>query len=101
MYPPENPIVWLVLKLLDIYSWIVLAAVVMSWLLAFNVVNYHNNIVRSVSRFLDILTEPVFRQVRRVIPTIGGLDLSPIVVFLGIIFLQKLIVWIYIRFLPF
>lgn len=97
----QNPFIWLILEVLEIYSWIVLAAVVMSWLLAFNVVNYHNNVVRSVARFLDILTEPVFRQVRRVIPTIGGLDLSPIVVFLGIIFLQKLIVYIYVRFLPF
>lgn len=97
MYPAENPIIWLILTLLELYSWVVLAAVIMSWLLAFNVVNYHNNVVRSVARFLDILTEPVFRQVRRVIPTIGGLDLSPIVVFLGIVFLQKLIVWMYIR----
>lgn len=101
MYDPQNPIIWLVLTILDIYSWIVLAAVIMSWLLAFNVVNYHNNLVRSIARFLDILTEPVFRVVRRVIPTISGIDLSPIVVFLGIIFLQKLIVWIYVRFLPF
>ncbi len=98
MYTAVNPVIWLILTLLDIYSWIVLAAVVMSWLLAFNVVNYHNNIVRSVVRFLDILTEPVFRQVRRILPSIGGLDLSPIVVFIAIIFLQKLVVWLYVRF---
>jgi YggT family protein len=93
-----NPFIWLILTLLEIYSWIVLAAVIMSWLLAFNVVNYHNNIVRSISRFLDILTEPVFRFVRRFVPSIGGLDLSPIVVFLAIIFLEKLVVWLYSRF---
>lgn len=93
-----NPFIWLILTLLEIYSWIVLAAVIMSWLLAFNVVNYHNNIVRSISRFLDVLTEPVFRFVRRFVPSIGGLDLSPIVVFLAIIFLQKLVVWLYSRF---
>ncbi|GAA0581106.1 YggT family protein [Rhizomicrobium electricum] len=97
-YPPINPVIWLIVTLLDIYSWIVLAAVIMSWLLAFNVVNYHNNIVRSVVRFLDVLTEPVFRQVRRFLPTLGGLDLSPIVVFIAIIFLQKLVVWLYFRF---
>jgi Predicted integral membrane protein len=101
MFAPTNPFIWLILQILELYSWVVLAAVVMSWLLAFNVVNYHNNIVRGVSRFLDVLTEPVFRQVRRVIPAIGGLDLSPIVVFLAIIFLQKLIVWVYVRYLPF
>jgi YggT family protein len=98
MFPAENPVIWLILTVLDLYSWVVLAAVIMSWLLAFNVVNYHNNIVRSVARFLDILTEPVFRLVRRFIPTIGGLDLSPIVVFLAIIFLEKLVVWLYVRF---
>jgi YggT family protein len=98
MYTAVNPVIWLILTLLDVYSWIVLAAVVMSWLLAFNVVNYHNNIVRGVVRFLDVLTEPVFRQVRRVLPSIGGLDLSPIVVFIAIIFLQKLVVWLYFKF---
>ena len=98
MYVAENPIIWLILTLLDVYSWIVLAAVIMSWLLAFNVVNYHNNIVRSVVRFLDVLTEPVFRQVRRFLPSIGGLDLSPFVVFIAIIFLQKLVVYFYARF---
>lgn len=97
-YPPINPVIWLIVTLLDIYSWVVLAAVIMSWLLAFNVVNYHNNIVRSVVRFLDVLTEPVFRLVRRFLPTLGGLDLSPIVVFIAIIFLQKLVVWLYFRF---
>jgi len=99
MFAPQNPIVWLLLTVLEIYSWIVLAAVVMSWLLALNVVNYHNNIVRNIAHFLEVLTEPVFRQVRRVIPTIGGIDLSPIVVFLAIIFLQKLIVYVYAGFM--
>lgn len=95
MFYAQNPFIWLILEILEIYSWIVLAAVIMSWLVAFNVVNYHNNIVRSIARFLDILTEPVFRQVRRFIPPIGGLDLSPIVVFIAIIFLEKLVVWLY------
>jgi YggT family protein len=101
MFVPQNPIIWLLLTVLDLYSWIVLAAVVMSWLLAFSVVNYHNNIVRGLVHFLEVMTEPVFRQVRRVIPTIGGIDLSPIVVFFAIIFLQKLIVYVYARFLPY
>ena len=89
-----NPVFWLIWHALDIYKWIVVAAVVMSWLLAFNVVNYHNNIVRSVDRFLNVLTEPVFRQARRIIPPISGLDLSPILVFFAIQFLQYLIVYL-------
>jgi YggT family protein len=89
-----NPIFWLILQLLDIYTWIVIAAVVASWLIAFNVVNLHNNVVRSIVRVLDILTEPVFRQVRRVLPSFGGIDLSPIVVFLGIMFIRYVIIYI-------
>lgn len=73
---------------LEIYKLIVLVAVVVSWLLAFNVINYHNNFVRSAVRILDTLTEPVFRQMRRIIPPIGGLDLSPILIFVIIWIVQ-------------
>ncbi len=100
LYPPIDPITALILTVLDIYKWIVIAAVVASWLIAFNVINLHNNIVRSIVRFLDALTEPVFRQVRRVIPPVGGLDLSPIVVFMAIWFIEAYVIpwavfWIY------
>ena len=74
--------------ILEAYIWVVIAAVVMSWLLAFNVVNYHNNFVRSVVHILDALTEPVFRLIRRILPAIGGLDLSPLVVLVVIWLLQ-------------
>jgi YggT family protein len=80
----ENPVIALIAIVLDAYWWVVLAAVIMSWLVAFNVVNVHNNFARSVLRLLYALTEPVFRQIRRVIPPIAGMDLSPIVVFIFI-----------------
>jgi YggT family protein len=83
-----NPIAALLIEVLEIYKWIVIAAVIVSWLVAFNVINVHNNFVRSLLRILMTLTEPVFRQIRRVIPPVGGLDLSPIVVFVIIWFLQ-------------
>ncbi len=86
---PSALVVILLDNILEIYIWVVIAAVIMSWLLAFNVVNYHNNFVRSFVRILDALTEPVFRLVRRVIPPIGGLDLSPIVIFFAIMILQR------------
>jgi len=89
-----NPIFWLILQLLDIYTWIVIAAVVASWLIAFNVINLHNAFVRGIVRALDALTEPVFRLVRRVLPAIGGIDLSPIVVILGIMFIRYVIIYI-------
>ena len=63
-----NPIPALLIEVLEIYKWIVIAAVIVSWLTAFNVINQYNNFVRTVLRVLIALTEPVFRQVRRVIP---------------------------------
>lgn len=92
---PAAILVTILSNLLELYIWVVIAAVIMSWLLNFNVVNYHNNIVRTLVHILDALTEPVFRQVRRVIPAIGGLDLSPIVVFFAVWILQVFVVpWI-------
>ena len=88
-----NPIIALLMYLLDLYWWVVVVAVIVSWLIAFNVINTHHNLVRQLLRFLDALTEPVFRQVRRFIPPIGGLDLSPIVVLIAIWFIQYSIAW--------
>jgi YggT family protein len=93
-----NPIAALLIEILEIYKWIVLAAVIVSWLTAFNVINAHNNFVRTLLRILLTLTEPVFRQVRRVVPPISGLDLSPIIVFVIIWFLQYSITWASFRF---
>ena len=75
-----NPIAALIIAILDIYKWIVIAAVIVSWLTAFNVINQYNQFVRSLLRMLISLTEPVFRPIRKVIPAVGGLDLSPLVV---------------------
>jgi len=88
-----NPIAALVIEILDIYKWIVIAAVIVSWLVAFNVINTYNNFVRTLLRVLMALTEPVFRPIRRIIPPISGLDLSPIIVFVIIWFLQYTITW--------
>lgn len=86
-----NPFVWLILQLIGIYTIVVIAAVVVSWLVAFGVVNTYNQYARSAVQLLDALTEPVFRQVRRVIPPIGGLDISPLIVLIGLEFLSRLI----------
>lgn len=94
-----NPILWLILKLLEFYSWVVIAAVVVSWLIAFNVINMYNSFVHSIVRLLDTLTEPVFRLVRRIIPPIAGLDLAPLVVLFAIWFLQYVVEWVYMTFL--
>ena len=93
-----NPISSLILLLLDIYWWVVIAAVVVSWLIAFNVINLHNNIVRSLVRLLDALTEPVFRLIRRIIPPFGGIDISPLIVLIAIWFLQYAVFWVDARY---
>jgi YggT family protein len=80
--------------ILSIYMWIVIAVVIMSWLVAFNIVNRHNDIVRQISNVLYRLTEPVLGPIRRVLPNMGGLDLSPIVVFIAIWFIRSLL-WEY------
>ena len=93
----ENPLVWLVeaiISLMWAYIWVVVAAVVMSWLVAFGVLNTYNRYARTVVRILDGLTEPVFRQVRRVLPPIGGLDLSPLIVIVFLQFLMNAIRWL-------
>ena len=93
-----NPIAALLIEVLEIYKWTVIAAVIVSWLTAFNVINSHNNFVRTILRILLALTEPVFRAIRRVIPPISGLDLSPIIVFVIIWFLQYSITWASIKY---
>lgn len=87
-----DPIIAALLWLFDTVVWlyvvIIIAAVVVSWLVAFGVLNTYNPMARGFIRVLDSLTEPVFRQIRRVIPPIGGLDLSPMLVLLGLYFLR-------------
>ncbi|HEY8595871.1 MAG TPA: YggT family protein [Devosiaceae bacterium] len=73
---------------LDLYKWVLIAMIIMSWLFAFNVINSRNQFVASLWRVLDALTEPVLRPIRRMLPAMGGLDLSPIIVFFIIYFVQ-------------
>ena len=88
-----NPIAFLIYQVLGFYSWIIVAAVIVSWLTAFNVINQHNNFVRSLLHMLYALTEPVFRPVRKIIPPMGGLDLSPLVVLFAIMGIRYTMTW--------
>ena len=83
-----NPLIWLIDTVLGLYTFVIIAAVVSSWLIAFGVLNTANHAVRQIMRVLYALTEPLFRQVRKIIPPIAGLDLSPIVVLLAVQFLN-------------
>ncbi len=81
-----------VLLALQIYVWLLIASAVLSWLVAFNVVNTRNQFVSSVGEFLYRITEPVLRPIRSVMPNLGGIDISPVIVILIIFFLQSVIV---------
>ena len=81
----------LILKILDIYSAIIIASAIMSWLVAFGVVNVRNQFIRVVVDLLYRVTEPVLRPLRRLLPNLGGIDISPVVALLLIIFLQHLL----------
>ena len=87
--------------LLQVLMWIIIIQAILSWLVAFNVINTHNNFVRSFFNALDRLTRPLYRPVRRIMPDFGQLDLSPMVVILIIILLRRLVaVWFYQLQLP-
>jgi len=88
-----NPLIWLVLTILDLYTWVIIIAVVASWLISFGVINIHNQFARSLVYALQALTEPVFRPIRRIIPPMGGLDLSPLVLLLLIQFIRYAVVY--------
>ena len=81
-------ILYVILLILDIYIWLLIAAAVLSWLIAFNVINTRNQFVAMVGDFLYRITEPVLRPIRNMLPSLGGIDLSPVVVIFIIIFLR-------------
>ena len=76
---------------IDIYTWIVIASAIMSWLVAFGVINVRNQFIRVVVDMLYRLPEPLLRPIRRFLPNLGGVDISPIILLLGLYFLESLL----------
>ncbi|AUC94005.1 MULTISPECIES: YggT family protein [Bradyrhizobium] len=83
----------IILLILDLYVYILIGSAILSWLIAFNVVNTRNQFVAAVAEFLYRVTEPLLRPIRNVLPNLGGLDISPIILILIIYLIQKLIVY--------
>ena len=81
----------IVLIVLDLYVWLLIASAILSWLIAFNVVNVRNQFVGMIGDFLYRITEPVLRPIRNMMPNLGGLDLSPVILILIIYFIQNVI----------
>ena len=81
----------LVHTLISIYIWLLIAQAVLSWLLAFGIVNRYNRVVPTIGDFLGRITEPLLAPIRRVLPDLGGIDISPVVLILLLWFLDGLI----------
>lgn len=80
-----------ILIALDLYVWVIIISAIFSWLYAFNIINTGNQFVSMIGQALYNLTEPVLRPIRKFLPNLGGMDLSPIVLILGIILIQRVI----------
>jgi YggT family protein len=76
---------------LQLYVWIVIAMAIFSWLVAFNVVNTRNHVVAMIGDFLYRITDPALRPIRNFLPNLGGIDISPVILFLIIVFIRYVI----------
>jgi YggT family protein len=81
----------LLLTVIDLYWWVLIISVIMSWLVAFDVLNTRSQAAQTIWRAVDALTEPLLRPIRSVLPSVGGLDISPLILLLGLQFLRDLI----------
>jgi len=80
-----------VLLVLQLYTYVIIVVAIMSWLIAFNVINVYNSLVRAIWDGLNAITEPALRPIRRLLPNFSGLDLSPLVLLLVIFLIQDII----------
>ena len=85
-------ILQIVQVLLNVVWWIIVVQAILSWLIAFNVINTHTDIVRTIWGALQRMTEPLYRPIRRILPDFGALDLSPLVVLLVIYILTNIVI---------
>ena len=83
----------IILVALNLYTWVVIGGAILSWLIAFNVVNIRNEVVRSLWNLFLALTEPFLRPIRNFLPNMGGIDISPIILLLGVMLVERIIVY--------
>lgn len=86
-----GPLIEVILVAINLYIWLVIASAIMSWLVAFNVINTSNRFVYTVASFLYRITEPAIRPIRRFVPAFGGIDISPVILILLLFFLQRVL----------
>lgn len=88
-----NPIIFLLYQVINIYIWLLIISVVMNWLVAFNIINTGNRFVHMVGDFLHRITDPLLAPIRRFLPFMGGMDISPVVLILLLYTLQYSLVY--------
>jgi YggT family protein len=82
-----------IMKVITLYMGIVITSVILSWLIAFDVINRRNQFVYMIHDALYRLTEPALRPIRRILPDLGGLDISPVILILGLIFVRDVFIF--------
>ena len=85
------PLIQFIVMVVDLYIWVIIGSAVLSWLVAFGVVNTSNRFVYTLGDILHRLTEPALRPIRRVVPDLGGIDISPVILILGLIFIKNVV----------
>ena len=83
----------IVMVILNLYTWVIIAGAILSWLIAFGVVNIRNDFVRSIWTLLNNLTEPALRPIRRIMPNLGAIDISPVILLLLVMLVERIIVY--------
>jgi YggT family protein len=87
------PVFELIDTVINLYIWALIISAILSWLIAFNVINSHNRVVYTVGEFLYRITEPALRPIRRFVPLMGGVDVSPVVLILLLWFVRR-VLWV-------
>ncbi len=91
-----GPLITFIIFVIDLYIWVVIASAILSWLVAFNVVNTNNRFVLQIADMLYRLTEPALRPIRNILPNLGGIDISPVILILILLFIRNVVLlgWI-------
>ena len=85
------PLIGFIVLVIDLYIWVIIAGAILSWLVAFNVVNTSNRVVLAIADMLYRLTEPALRPIRSILPNLGGIDISPVILILFLLFIRDVV----------
>ena len=90
------PLIGFIVLVIDLYIWVIIASAILSWLIAFNVVNTQNRFVYTIADMLYRVTEPALRPIRSILPNLGGIDISPVILILLLLFIKDVVLlgWI-------